>query len=321
MPRVRLGVVIAVALAAALLTWLLLHDGDDASPQARSRGPFASSRAGLEQLGRSLGRPVYWAGPRAGFRYEVTQTAQGRVFVRYLPNGVQPGDPRAGFLAVGTYPHEHGFAQVLAASRRASAVTLQLERGGLAVYDRKRPTSVYFSYPGADYQVEVYHPDGNTARRLVASGHVTRVSTPPRAAVPALISPRHLRELAVFLDVDVHWAGPRPRFHYELTQTAEGRVFVRYLPPGVTVGDRRAAFLTVGTYPQANGFAAVRAGGSREGAVALRLPRGGLAVYDRKRPTSVYFSYPGADYQVEVFDPDAAVARRLVVSGRVKPIG
>ena len=319
MPRVRLGVVIGVALAVAFVTWLL-NDRDDASPQARSRGPFASSPAGLEQLGRSLGRPLYWAGPRAGFRYEVTQTAQGRVFVRYLPDNVQPGDPRAGFLTVGTYPQENGFAQVRAASRRASAVRLQLQGRGLAVYDRERPTSVYFSHPGANYQVEVYHPDGKTARRLVASGHVTAVTAPQRTAAPTVISARQLRELAAFLKVDVHWAGPRPRVRYEVSQTADGRVFVRYLPPRVTVGDRRAAFLTVATYPQGNGFGTVRAASRRQGAVALRLPRDGLAVYDRNRPTSVYFSYPGANYQVEVYHPDAAVARRLVASGHVKPI-
>jgi hypothetical protein len=34
----------------------------------------------------------------------------------------------------------------------------------------------------------------------------------------------------------------------------------------------------------------------------------------------VYFSYPGATYQVEVFDPSAKQARTLVLAGKITPI-
>ena len=36
-------------------------------------------------------------------------TTSGRVYVRYLPRGAAAGDPRAGFLTVGTYPGVDAF--------------------------------------------------------------------------------------------------------------------------------------------------------------------------------------------------------------------
>ena len=97
-------------------------------------------------------------------------------------------------------------------------------------------------------------------------------------------------------------------------------VFVRYLSPGVRIGDRRASYLTVATYPQPNGFENVSASAAQRGAVERRLDGGGVAVFNESRPTSVFFSYPGARYQVEVYDPSPGRALRLVRSGRVVPI-
>src|SRR5204862_98607 len=76
-------------------------------------------------------------------------------------------------------------------------------------------------------------------------------------------------------------------------------------------------YLTIGTYPTKNALAAVRAIAKRLRATPLTLSGGGLAVQDTKHPSSVYFAYPGSDYQVEVFDPSPARARSLALSGRV----
>lgn len=314
MPRLRLGAVIAVAVAAAFGAWLVLDREDKRPPQ-----PTAVTVTDLRQLSDSLELGIFWAGPRQGFQYELTRNGR-RVFVRYLPRGIGLGDPRAAFLTVGTYGQDDGFAAVQAASRRRGATALRLPGGGLAVYNRARPSSVYLSYPGAGSQVEVYHPDGATARRLVASGQITGVFDPqPAGATPA--SERRLGALAHFLQLPIHWAGPKVGYRYELTQTPEGRVFLRYLPRGVRIGDPKASFLTVGTYPQANGFAAVRAAARRKGGVSVKLsPAGGVAVYSRNQPRNVYLSYPKADYQVEVFHPEPREALRLVVSGQVAPI-
>ena len=45
-----------------------------------------------------------------------------------------------------------------------------------------------------------------------------------------------------------------------------------------------------------------------------------VVAIDRKKPTSVYFGYPDADYQVEVFAPSEATARTLVLTGRITPV-
>ena len=107
---------------------------------------------------------------------------------------------------------------------------------------------------------------------------------------------------------------------YELTRAAGGRTFIRYLPAGVKAGDRRPGFLAIGTYLERRAFAQTRAAGQRRGVVTMNLTGAGLAVYNRGRPTSVYFAYPGTDVQVEVYDPSARIARRLVLAGQVVPI-
>jgi hypothetical protein len=118
----------------------------------------------------------------------------------------------------------------------------------------------------------------------------------------------------------VYWAGHRPGFTYELTQV-NGNVFIRYLQSGTGLGDPRPAFLTVGTYPKANAHTSLERLARRRGNTSIKLSRGGLAVFSDARPQSVYFAYPGSKVQVEVYDPSAPRALRLVRSGRVKPIG
>jgi hypothetical protein len=107
---------------------------------------------------------------------------------------------------------------------------------------------------------------------------------------------------------------------YELTRTAAGNIYIRYLPPNARAGDPRPAFLAIGTYPVPDAFARTRTAGKRTGAVAVGLKGGGIAVYDSARPTSVYFAYPNSKVQVEVFDPNGRAARNLVVYGRIVPI-
>jgi hypothetical protein len=68
-----------------------------------------------------------------------------------------------------------------------------------------------------------------------------------------------------------------------------------------------------------NAAAAVRTAATQAG--AIRVPvSGGFGFYNRARPTSVYFAYPGSNVQVETYDPSAAVARQLVETGAIKPV-
>lgn len=129
-----------------------------------------------------------------------------------------------------------------------------------------------------------------------------------------------LKNLQSSLRHPIYWVGAEPGHTYELTQTSDGSVYVRYLPTGVRVGDSRPDFLTVGTYPQADAYKNVVAAAARKGAHKTRLPGGGLAVQSAARPTSVYLAYPNSSLLVEVFDPSAKDARTLVRSGQVRPL-
>jgi hypothetical protein len=139
--------------------------------------------------------------------------------------------------------------------------------------------------------------------------------TPARAA-----SVEDLKALPSSLGHDVYWAGTKSGYTYELTRTEHGEIYLRYLPPGVQVGDRRPRFLTVGTYPNAGAFAALKKASRRKGAITRSIAGGGLAVTNKTIPRSVYFAYPGSDFLQEVFDRSPKIARSLVISGRVRPI-
>jgi hypothetical protein len=177
-PHLRLGAIIAVALAAFFVAWLLLSGDDGGGKSASTTGGTAAtivSKSDLEQLAESTDHPIYWAGERKNESYELTQTQDGRIFIRYLSEGVKAGDPRPNFLAVGTYPRKNAFAELTRATKRKGSVSVKIENGGLVVFTQDRPTNVYFAYPKGGYQVEVYAPSGQTARRLVLSGKVQPV--------------------------------------------------------------------------------------------------------------------------------------------------
>jgi hypothetical protein len=168
----RLGAIVAVVLGVVLLAWLVLRDDDDNGDAGAAK---AVSVEELQDLAGSRDRPVFWAGPRSGSTYEVTETPDGAVYVRYLSDDADVGDPRPSYLTVATYPIENGYARVVAASRNEGADAERLPNGGLAVVDSRRPSSVYLAYRGGKYQVEVYHPSPTRARELVLSGAVQPV--------------------------------------------------------------------------------------------------------------------------------------------------
>lgn len=139
-------------------------------------------------------------------------------------------------------------------------------------------------------------------------------------ARPVAISVAELKEVAGAVGHAVYWAGERPSATYELTRTRRGDMYIRYLPPGVSVGDRRPNFLTVGTYPKANAFRTVQKAAAKKGEIVRRLADGGLAVASPQSPESVYFAYPSSNLLVEVYDPSRQRALRAVVSGQVEPL-
>jgi hypothetical protein len=172
--RVRVGAIVAVAAAVGFFAWLLLKDGDDSSPEGSDAvGPTEVSVAGLAKQARSIDTPVYWAGEIPKYKLEFTRTPSGRIFVRYLPSGVEIGAQRPEFLTVATYPQRNAYQAVRAAGERTS--TRRIERGGLLVSSKGPSKSVHFSYPKAGYQVEVFSPIRGRSHKLVLAGRVQPV--------------------------------------------------------------------------------------------------------------------------------------------------
>jgi hypothetical protein len=177
----RIGLVAAFALVASVAAWALLTResttalSSHAPATISASGPRIVTVDGLSALAGLRGSPVYWAGERSTALYEVSQTSNGYIYVRYLPSGTAPGDPRPAFLTIGTYPRPDAYGDIRAAARRPGAVSIPLGRHGLAVYDENDPTSIYLAYPGSTEQVEVYDPSSAVALHIARSGRVRPV--------------------------------------------------------------------------------------------------------------------------------------------------
>src|SRR5262249_15699561 len=168
---VRVGAVVALALAAAFVAWLVWGRGGHETPAASSvpttvsqaaltPSPSAVTRPALVSLAqlRSQARrssvPFYWVGSRPPMHLELPRRPSGAISLPSLPAKARAGDRRP-FLTVATYPSRHAFAEVKNAAKEANDQTIELAGGGIAVYDTKRPTNVHIAYPAQQYQVEV----------------------------------------------------------------------------------------------------------------------------------------------------------------------
>jgi hypothetical protein len=140
-------------------------------------------------------------------------------------------------------------------------------------------------------------------------------STSPGAA--EIVSPDSLRETASEAATPIYWVGEQAETELELSQPEKDRNYVRYLTGGAEAGDKRANFLTIGTYAQPNAVASLRRQAKRSGGTIDHSPGNATVYYDRSNPQSVYLAYPGAPVEVEVFDPSFKRALQLVESGQV----
>jgi hypothetical protein len=324
-PQLRVGAVLALALLIGFVVWLAVGRGGGSSKTPSGSVPAATksvpiSIGGLRTLGSALNRPIYWAGARPGLQYELSQAPDGRVWIRYLPKNEAIGEQARPYLTVGTYPVGDGYAATATAARQSGTVRIAAGRGAIAFYTTSHPTNVYVGYRGSKYQIEVFDPSATAAHELVASGKIRTIPGNASAAGPVSTTPQKLKALSTSLGQPIYWVGAQSGVTYELTRSADGRVYVRYLPAGVKVGERATPYLTVATYPLADAFAATERASQASGAVTIPAKGGAIAFYDRSSPTSVHLAYPGAKFQVELLDPSAARAHQLAASGSVRPV-
>jgi hypothetical protein len=172
----QLGALLAVALVAFVVAWYVIGGGNNSTAVSVlvTGKPTLVTEAQLRALAQKSVFPVYWAGAKKG-AYELTRTSDGRIYVRYLSSASQVGSRSAKFLTVGTYPSKAAFLSIRRAARRPGGLSLKLGANGLLVFNTNTPTSVYFSYPAATYQVEVYDPSPQQARTLVLAGKITPI--------------------------------------------------------------------------------------------------------------------------------------------------
>lgn len=171
-----IGALVAVLIAGALGVWLMSRDEDESGSSAtvateQYSYPTIVSESELQEFGSVRG-PAYWVGPVDATELELTQVSSGSVFVRYLTGDAEAGDDRDEFVSVATYAQAGGYDDLVRASERKGSNAEESQSGALIVTTQDAPNSAYFSFPGADFQVEVYSPEAGEAKELVDSGTV-----------------------------------------------------------------------------------------------------------------------------------------------------
>ena len=152
---------------------------------------------------------------------------------------------------------------------------------------------------------------------LLVSGGDGPSRTLLKPGVPMVVTADHLGSLSG-ATAPIYWAGSFPDRRLEVTTTRSGS-FVRYLPPATHAG-AHAKTLTIATYPVAGAWQVAQQAAQEHGARLVTLTDGRVAVWRTSRPTSVYIAKRGSNTLVEVFDPSAARAHNLSISGVVQPV-
>jgi len=142
----------------------------------------------------------------------------------------------------------------------------------------------------------------------------------PGPGIPAVGTASTLQAVAKLVGHDVYGIATPAGAKLEVTRGSRGEVWVRYLTGGATVGDKRADFLTIGTYRRGDAFTAAQSAAKGGDQRSADLPGGGIMLWSLERPTSVYVAKPGSDLLVEIYSPDAEQAKALARSGAVAPL-
>ena len=69
--RLGVGTFLAVAVALTVVAWVVIITTSSRTNE-KPIGPIVLSADGLRTFALGTGQPVYWAGPRTGYRYELT---------------------------------------------------------------------------------------------------------------------------------------------------------------------------------------------------------------------------------------------------------
>ncbi|MGH3430929.1 MAG: hypothetical protein ACRDQZ_25725, partial [Mycobacteriales bacterium] len=141
-----------------------------AIPAGVEVGPIVLTVQGLENTRQALHQPIYWLGPKQGYRYDLERTPSNDAYVTYLPPGVAASSNRTRYVVIGSYPLRNPEAALRKTANQSGNDIINLPGGGIAVPGKVHPHSVYVAYPTLDTEIEVYSPQLGEARTLVLSG-------------------------------------------------------------------------------------------------------------------------------------------------------
>lgn len=174
---IRIFAVLGGLIAAALIVWVALDSGDskgDESGSAKGGEAEIVSVASLREAAAAQDTPIYWAGLTADTELELSQPSADRTYVRYLPSGVEAGDPQP-FLTVGSYRYEDPTGTLHSRGNQPGGVLASAPGGGVVYFDRNDPKSVYLAYPDTEVEIEVFAPEFKEALQLVTDGRIVPV--------------------------------------------------------------------------------------------------------------------------------------------------
>jgi hypothetical protein len=167
--------IVGVAVLAGVAAWFVTsanRDGGNPILGTASGDPTVVESGEMEEVTDEIGHSVFWAGERPGTKIEVRHDESDNTHVRYLTGDAEPGDPAQTYLDIGTYPFE-GAREATAELAGQQGLRRVTVGDGVGFFDPKRPTSVFLTFPDRpDYQVEVYHPDGDGALEVARSGDI-----------------------------------------------------------------------------------------------------------------------------------------------------
>jgi hypothetical protein len=136
-----------------------------------------------------------------------------------------------------------------------------------------------------------------------------------------IVSAPTLRIIAHRLGRPVYWAGERPPARLEYTRASNGSTYVRYLTGSAPAGDKGSTYVVVATYAQPDARARVQSTARAKHLTVEHLLNGAVAVSDPRSPRNIHVVFDGEPYQVEVYAPRPGEARRIVLTGAVRPVG
>lgn len=159
---------IALAIALALVSWLVTRGDDDAAAEEAVTERIVPA-AELRDVAASLEQVVYWAGPPEGAELQLVEFEAG-LQVRYLREGASAVEAPT----IGTYPAPGAAAELRDLAAQPGAVRRRGAGGRLVVTSSEQPTSAYFA-AGDSALVEIYDPSPARAMSLARSPRVRPV--------------------------------------------------------------------------------------------------------------------------------------------------